>query len=173
MTPLAAIRFDGGDIDGLVAQVAQTLRHRGVLLRGVLQTRPAGPDSCRCPAMDLHDIGTGRVFRISQPLGNGAQGCRLDAGALAACALHLEGEVARGADLLILNRFGRGDSEGRGLRDVMAAALAAGIPVLTALRPAYADAFAAFGGDLACELAMDAAVVLDWFAAVHPARDAA
>ncbi|WP_323005206.1 DUF2478 domain-containing protein [Pseudorhodobacter sp.] len=170
---LAAIRFDHGDIDGFLATTAQTLTGMGYRVRGALQTRGAVGGECHCADMDLTTLGSNRVFRISQPLGNGSHGCRLHPGALAECSAFIEQELGQGADLLILNRFGRGESEGRGFRDLIGKAIALGVPVLTAVRPTYAEAWGAFGAGMACDLMMDQDAVLKWFAEVHEARDAA
>ncbi|WP_347309661.1 DUF2478 domain-containing protein [Defluviimonas sp. SAOS-178_SWC] len=171
--PLAAIPFETGDIDGCLATVAARLSQRGFRVRGALQSRGLATGECHCADMDLTTIGSNRVFRISQPLGNGSRGCRLHPGALADCAAFLERELDQGADLLILNRFGRGESEGRGFRDLIGAAVARDIPVLTALRPTYADAWDAFGGDIACTLPMRAQAVCDWLDHIHENRHAA
>jgi len=170
---LAAIRFETGDIDGLLGDVADHLIAVGVRARGVLQSRGEAGGECHCADMDLHAIGNGAVFRISQPLGNGSRGCRLDPGALAQCSGFLAAELENGTDLLILNRFGRGESEGRGFRDLICTALVRGIPVLTAVRPTYAGAWDAFGGDMACNLPMGRDAALDWFHRINEARHAA
>jgi hypothetical protein len=148
------------------------LRPMGLNLRGVLQSRGAAGGECHCAEMDLTTIGSNKTFRISQPLGNAARGCRLNPGALADCAAHLEADLP-GADLLILNRFGKGESEGRGFRDLIGAAMGQGIPVLTAIRPTYAQAWADFGGDLACDLAMDQAAVMAWLSDMRGVQNAA
>lgn len=160
---LAAIRFDEADIDGFLEQMVETLIKQGRSVRGVLQSRGEVSGECHCADMDLHVIGSDRVFRISQSLGNGSRGCRLHPGALAECAALLESELNGGVELLVLNRFGRGESEGRGFRDLIGAALSKGIPVLTALRRTYSEAWAAFGGELACDLPMAQDAVLEWF----------
>lgn len=165
--PLAAIRFDSGDIDAFLLDIAETLALRGLCIRGAVQSRGAADGECHCADMDLTTLGSMRTFRISQPLGNGARGCRLHAGALAECAAFIEDELHGGADLLILNRFGRGESEGRGFRDLIGAAIGLGIPVLTAVRPPYAEAWAEFGSDIACDLPMQRAAVLDWMVRTH------
>jgi hypothetical protein len=170
---LAAIRFETGDIDGLLADTATTLLNRGHRVRGVLQSRGEMRGECHCADMDLHAIGEPRTFRISQPLGNGSHGCRLHPGALAECAAYLETEMDRGTDLLILNRFGRGESEGRGFRDLIGQAMMRGVPVLTAVRPMYADHWCAFGEGLSCDLPMDHSTILTWFDDVSEARHAA
>lgn len=161
-TPLAAIRFDDQDIDRFVAGLVEVLHSAGWRLSGVLQSRGIADTECHCADMDLTSIASGEVFRISQPLGNGSQGCRLHPGALAQCSEALAAELASVPDLLVLNRFGHGESEGRGFRDLIVAALDLGIPVLTTVRPKYVAAWADFGGDLACDLPFDADAVLAW-----------
>ncbi len=171
--PLAALRFDHGDIDGFLAGVAATLAERGLTVRGALQTRRSATGECHCADMDLTTLNSGKVFRISQPLGNGSHGCRLHPGALADCAAFIEAELHQGADLLILNRFGRGESEGRGFRDLIGTAMALNVPVLTAVRPTYAESWAEFGGDMACDLPMRTDAVLTWLDRIERNRHAA
>lgn len=172
-TPLAAIRFEQGDIDGFLTAIASALAARGLRVRGALQTRGAAGGECHCADMDLTTLHSGKVFRISQPLGNGSHGCRLHPGALAECAAQIEAELRDGADLLILNRFGRGESEGRGFRDLIGAAIALDVPVLTAVRPTYAESWAAFGGNMACNLPMRSDAVLAWLDQYERSRHAA
>ena len=172
-TQLAAIRFESGDVDALLHHVAARLLRDGRAVRGVLQSRGQVTGDCHCADMDLTTIGSGRMFRISQPLGNGSRGCRLDPGALAQCSAFLEQELALGADLLILNRFGRGESEGRGFRDLICSALAQDVPVLTSLRPTYAEGWAAFAGEAGTDLPMSEAAVLAWASGVQAVRHAA
>lgn len=170
---LAAIRFETGDVDSLFADVSDTLLNSGYRVRGVLQSRGEMEGDCHCADMDLHAIATPRKFRISQPLGNGSHGCRLHPGALAECAAYLETELDRGAELLVLNRFGRGESEGRGFRDLIGQAIGRGIPVLTAVRPTYQDEWRDFGEGLSCDLPMQKGAVLNWFNHMVEARHAA
>jgi Protein of unknown function (DUF2478) len=173
IAPLAAVRFVTEDVDGFLAGLAANLTAQGWRLAGVIQSRGEAGTECHCADMDLTSLATGDVFRISQPLGNGAHGCRLDPGALAHCSAALERDIATGPDLLVLNRFGHGESEGRGFRDLIAQALDLGVPVLTAVRPTYARAWADFGGEIACDLPMQADAVLAWALAQEEARHAA
>lgn len=170
---LAAIRFETGDIDSLLNNIAAALLNDGYRVRGVLQTRGKMHGECHCADMDLHAIGKARSFRISQPLGNGSHGCRLHPGALAECAAYLETEMKQGTDLLVLNRFGRGESEGRGFRDLIGKALIRNVPVLTAVRPTYEEEWRAFGQSLSCDLPMEKSTILKWFNDVIEARHAA
>lgn len=135
-------------------------RHRGAAENG----------ACRSAAMDLELLSDGRLFRISQPLGAGARGCPLAPGALAACSAALQADLAGGCGLLILNRFGKCENEGRGFRDLISAALMAGIPVLTALLDTCAEAWAGFAGGLTCDLPPDRQAILDRAGAVRAGR---
>ena len=170
---IAAVRFDHGDIDGFLAEIAQSLALSGLRVRGALQSRGLAAGDCHCADMELTTLHSGNIFRISQPLGNGSRGCRLDPDALSKCSVFLEAELRRGADLLIVNRFGRGESEGRGLRDLIGVAVELGVPVLTAVRPAYAEAWGRFGAEIASDLPMQRAAVLAWVAQSQSARQAA
>lgn len=173
MQYLAAIQFDDGqDIDDLLASFVQAQQQWGLTVKGVLQDRGLAGSACHCADMDLRAIGSHRVFRISQSLGAGSSGCRLHPGALADCSAYLEQGIEQGADLLVLNRFGKGESDGRGFRDLICMALSKGIPVLIAVRPAYLAAFEQFSGDYGVSLPFDRNAVDRWFSELNPARAA-
>jgi hypothetical protein len=61
-----------------------------------------------------------------------------------------------------MNRFGRAESLGGGLLGPLASAVAAELPVLTAVRAPYDLAWAKFHGGLAKELPADVASVTAW-----------
>jgi hypothetical protein len=60
----------------------------------------------------------------------------------------LPAAIAEGIDLLVINRFGRAESLGRGLLGCFTAAMEAGVRVLTAVRVPYVEAWAAYHGGL-------------------------
>lgn len=70
----------------------------------------------------------------------------------------LDGEL----DLLVLNRFGKDEAEGRGFRAVIGKALEKGVPVLTAVREAYAPALAEFASDFGRSLPAERAAIAGW-----------
>jgi nucleoside-triphosphatase THEP1 len=156
---LAAIVYDPGfPIDELVLAIARNLRSEGVRLRGVVQEN-AGTTSCA--AMTLIDLATGERFSISQDLGAEALGCRLDPRGLADVATRVDAAAGGDFDLLILNKFGKAEAEGGGLRSALARAVAAGTPVLSSVREPYLEAWSRFHGGLAAKLPprLDAVVV--------------
>jgi len=162
---LAAIRFDHGDaIDDLLEVAARSLQARGAKVCGCLQRETEDPGSC-CNITYLEDVSGGARRRISQPLGAGSRGCRLDPRALAVISGLLLTELDSDLDFLVLNRFGKGESEGQGFRAVIEKAFDKGIPVLTAVREAYGDAWMRFTDGVAQLLPPEERAVLDWAAA--------
>lgn len=151
-----------GEADRLMAWLAGRLREDGLRLAGALQRNVERPGTEICD-MELCLVGRPTVWRISQDLGPGAQGCRLDPEGLEQAA----GEVAamlatRPADLLIVNRFGKQEIDGRGFRPVIADALLRDIPVLTTVNAKNLPAFLAFAEGLAEPLPDQPEALLHW-----------
>ncbi|MDH3474227.1 MAG: DUF2478 domain-containing protein [Rhodospirillales bacterium] len=141
---LAAIQHSGGRrIDRLIASVAGQLKRRGLRVGGVVQSNVEQVGECRCD-MRLEELTTGRVVSISQRLGPESRGCRLNDVALERIVALVEASLEDGLDILILNKFGRQEAEGKGLRTAIAHAAAAGIPVLVGLNRAYAAEWCRF-----------------------------
>jgi len=69
---------------------------------------------------------------------------------------------AGGADLVILNKFGLSEAEGRGFRALIADALGIGLPVLIGLSPTHRIAFERFSGGLATSLPSHEDAILAW-----------
>lgn len=159
MLGFVTLRDGIGQADRLLADTARALQDQGLRLAGAVQDNlDHGPDQA-CD-MDLRILGDGTVIRISQNLGNCAEGCRLDTGALAQAVALAQTVLARGADLVIVNKFGKQESFGRGFREFIALALEAQIPVLLSVPAEQMQAFHDFAGDLAQPVAPDAA--LEW-----------
>jgi nucleoside-triphosphatase THEP1 len=70
--------------------------------------------------------------------------------------------LSSGADLLIVNKFGKHEAEGRGFRDVIAEAVAMEIPVLVGLNALNRPAFESFAEGLAVQLPSDPAALMAW-----------
>jgi nucleoside-triphosphatase THEP1 len=147
-----AIRTEQGEAaDRLFEKLVDRLRTQGVVVSGVIQRRAEFADTC-CAEMGLELLSTGEIVQISQPLGKGSQGCRLDPRGLAEITVHLLAELEKKPDLLILNRFGKGEQDGQGFRQLIGHAVELSIPVLTAVRSPFLDDWRAFAGDLSTEL---------------------
>jgi hypothetical protein len=162
MTTLAVIPYARGfQIDELMAALAGALKQRGLRLGGVVQHNQ-GPCETGCAAMVLEDLATGARFPISAPRGPLASGCVLDTAGLAAAGGAVLTALDHDIDLLLVNKFGRQEMLGQGLRQEIAAGLAAGLPVLLAVRTDWLDAWRAFAGDDWIELPADTAAVEAW-----------
>ncbi|APX22925.1 MAG: DUF2478 domain-containing protein [Rhodobacteraceae bacterium] len=150
-----------GASDVLIREVAARLRDGGVRLAGAVQINvETGPDT-KC-MMDLHVLSGFDVVRISQNLGALSRGCRLDPDGLERAVGLVSASLRDGAALLIVNKFGKQEADGRGFRPVIGEALAAGIPVLTAVGPSNVEAFLSFAEGLAEELPEDASAIETW-----------
>lgn len=149
-----------GATDLLLAAVARGLMDTGVALAGAVQTNTDRACEHHCD-MDLQVLPDGPVLRISQNLGAGSSGCRLDPGALEAAVAATEARID-GAAMLIVNKFGKHEAEGRGFRDLIGEALSRGMPVLCGINGLNRTAFLDYAGPLAEELPPDPATILRW-----------
>ncbi|MCC2112892.1 MAG: DUF2478 domain-containing protein [Hyphomicrobiales bacterium] len=166
--PLAAIVHSGeAGIDSLVTALAHALRAAGYRVGGVAQSNVDIPGECRCD-MSLEELTSGRVIPISQDLGSQSEGCRLDPSALETMVGLVDASLAGGLDILVLNKFGKQEADGRGLRDTIAKAVAAGIPVLVALNAALIPAWDEFSGGEGVTLKPDRAEIERWLKASLP-----
>jgi nucleoside-triphosphatase THEP1 len=156
---------EGVSADALLVALATRLRAEGVRVAGAIQHNAEVDDRGRCH-MDLEILAGQQVLRISQDLGALAQGCRLDPGALeqavALVMAALGGQGGTRPDLVIVNKFGKQEIDGRGFRPVIAAALEADVPVLVAVRPASLAAFQTFVDGFGEDVPPDLEALVGW-----------
>lgn len=160
--PVAAVVYDPeSDVDALLSSVAARLRSEGVRLGGVIQHNRG---ACALPGfgMELEDLATGRIIPISEDRVAGAHACRLDACGLAEGAAALTAGLAMAPTLVIVNKFGRQEAAGGGLRAEIAAAVLAGVPLLTAVRADLLGAWQEFVGTDWERLAPNSDAILRW-----------
>lgn len=147
---LIGVRFKpGGGIDRILGEVANKLARGGLRVAGLIQTRGEVTAECSCREMRLHDLATGKVTIISEKRGPAARGCHLDWEALTGLAQSLEEDLSPQTDVLIINRFGRSESEGRGFRNAIERALELEVPVIVAFRAEYENEWMDFQGGMA------------------------
>lgn len=162
VSPLAAILLrSDASAEPLFDATVAILKSQGVRVGGYVQREypaPAGHDA----EVVAEDIETGETFAIMQPRGGAGSGCRLDPGVLADVAgralTRLDGDI----DILVLNRFGRTETEGSGLRAVYEKAIERGLPVLTSVKPEHVKGWNAYTGEMSTLLPFDEDAVLDW-----------
>lgn len=151
-----------GATDRLIAEAARRLEDLGLRLAGTVQVNSETCEGGLCD-MDVRVLSGGPVLRISQSLGKGARGCRLDPEALEAAVGHVARHLqTEGADILIVNKFGRHEAEGHGFREVIAEALAREIPVLVGINALNVEAFETFTEGLGLRLDPDPEILVAW-----------
>lgn len=163
---LACVMLSGrGRADDLIAEVVRMFKADGLRLAGTARAKPVDPGGHPCD-MDLQVLPNGPGFRISQPLGKGAKGCRLDGGVIESIAAAVEARLS-GADLLIVNKFGKQEAQGRGLCPAITMAIEMGIPALVGMNQMNTPDFDAFSGGIAEHLSPDLGAIRDWYAKVQ------
>lgn len=151
-----------GTTDRLLTLFSRQLIERGSRLIGVAQTNTECADSTLCD-MDVQVLPKGATIRISQSLGNGAKGCRLDPSALEQAVALVTGDLDTNPELLVVNKFGKHEAEGRGFRPVIGEALMRGIPVLAGVNTLNHDAFLEFTQGMGQRLPAEPEALEDWF----------
>jgi nucleoside-triphosphatase THEP1 len=171
LTPgLAAIQHERNfDINGTLRKVVKGLQEKGVMVGGVLQEAEFRPNGC-CAQLNIVDIRTGRTERITKDRGRESRGCKLDPRGLAAISHCITDAIDADVDLVIINKFGRAESEGDGLLSCIADAISAGVPVLTTVREPYVTAWSLYHGGLAIELPPRIDTILQWYEASRSYR---
>jgi hypothetical protein len=141
---LAALVYEQHqDPDEILRDFAADLNGRGYRAVGLVQLGHHCLDAPRLSAKLVH---TGEELQLFQNLGACATGCRLDVGRLLAAGAQVASAIDQGADLVIINRFGRQEREGKGLSYLIERALSEDIPVVIAV-PSHRFAHDARGAD--------------------------
>lgn len=160
----AVVYADGVYPDRIIARAIEPLRAADLPLAGALQVDPVAAGRHPCDML-LEDLASGEVHAIAEHRGREARGCRLDVGLLTEigeAVLHsLHDERPR---LLVVNKFGKIEADGGGLRQAVAEAVDLGIPVLVGVPARNLDRWRAFAGPLAIELPATVGAVTDWLA---------
>ncbi len=150
-----------GETDLLIRDVAERLRAAGFRVAGAVQVNLETDPASKCH-MDLHILSGTDVVRISQNLGTLSRGCRLDPDGLERAVGLVTAGVEQGAQIVIINKFGKAEVDGRGFRPLIGEALSSGIPVLTAVAHGNLEGFLAYAQDLAEPVPGDAQALFDW-----------
>lgn len=151
-----------GATDRLPGAVAGRLARDGIRLAGALRPVSRGTARGICHS-DLWLLPEGPLVRTTQELGAGSAACRMDVGAFEeAVGLAASRLQAGGTDLVLLNKFGLSEAEGRGFRSLIADALGRGLPVLTGVSDIHRPAFERFAEGLATRLPPEEDAILDW-----------
>jgi len=161
---LAALVYDQTqNPDEMLRAFASDLKARGYRAVGLVQLGHHCVDEPKLSAMLVH---TGEELQLFQDLGGCATGCRLDVGRLLNAGAQVARAVDAGADLVIANRFGRQECEGKGLSFLIERALSADIPVVIAVSSHRFADWIRFSDGMSVKLRCDRESLEAWWSAV-------
>jgi hypothetical protein len=161
---LAALVYESHqNPDAILRDFAADLKTQGYRAVGLVQTGHHCLDTPRLSAMLVH---TGEELQLFQDLGACAQGCRLDVGQLLDAGAQIASAIDQGADLVIVNRFGRQEREGKGLSHLIERALSADIPVVIAVPGHRFADWIRFADGMSVKLRCDREALDAWWQAV-------
>ncbi len=158
---LAVVYTNGLAADRFLSELGYSLRSAGAAIAGLVQRNSFVRDPVKCD-MVVEELFSGAILQLSEDRGRHARGCRLDRAVLSEAAALLIKALAENPDILVLNKFGRTEAEGAGLRDVLAQAAAQGVPVVVGVPFRNLDQWRVFAGDMAEECPVDSAHVRRW-----------
>lgn len=145
---LAALVYEPHqDPDAVLRDFAADLNARGVRVVGMVQAGQCADSSLS--AVLLH---SGERVLLAQDFDPAAQGCRLDLARLQNAGMRIADALAHGADLVIINRFGKRERDGKGLSWLIERALDADIPVVIAVGKDHFADWIKFAGGMSVRL---------------------
>ncbi|MFC1673332.1 DUF2478 domain-containing protein [Pseudomonadota bacterium] len=162
----AAITYArGAPVRQLLLTFADKRRAEGLNVQGLVQEYVDGPDGERL-GVDAIDITTGKRIPLSRPTTYEVDNkvCSLDLSKLTEATGVLRRALDSGADVVVVERFGKTEKDGGGLADELLALMASGIPTLIAVPEAEREAWSRFTGDLGDVLRCDQDELEKWWA---------
>ena len=159
---LAALVYEEDqDPDAILRDFAAELNASGRRVVGMVQS-----GQCADSSLSAVLVHSGEVLLLAQPATSPGGGCKLDLSRLQDAATRVAGAMETGADLVIINRFGKRERDGKGLSRVIERALDADIPVVIAVSSkSFAD-WIKFADGMSVKLRCDRASLDAWWRAV-------
>jgi hypothetical protein len=131
-------------------------------IAGVVEEREMAMQGRTCRAGRLRSLPDNRLYPMFQELGPGEAGCDLQEPSVATACDAVRRDIAAGCDLAVLSKFGKLESTGHGLFGAFAAAIEAGVPVLTLIPPHHAPAWSARLGVGTVPVPAEIGAIRDW-----------
>jgi nucleoside-triphosphatase THEP1 len=158
---LAIVYSDGLAADRLISELGYRLRDSGVKVAGIVQNNEFNPSREKCD-MDVEELASGELLRVSEDRGKEARGCRLNHSALTQAAALLSRALQNDPAIIVVNKFGKLEAEGRGVRGALAEAVELGIPVLVGVPSRNIEHWRLFAGGLAEECQLGSPRLQEW-----------
>lgn len=153
--PITVLTYNSGSrVDEILHGICGHLMAQGLTLAGMIQIGKPRAGRSRCD-MVLEDLKTGVQIEISEDRGPLARGCMLAVSQLLQALELASHALDENCDLLVINKFGKTESEGGGFRPLIVEALSRGIPILIAVPAANLDSWRHFASGIATEYAIE------------------
>ncbi|WP_082747649.1 DUF2478 domain-containing protein [Bradyrhizobium macuxiense] len=151
--------------DSVLHDFATDLSAQGHRVVGMVQVG-------QCADSSLHGVlvHNGEKLSLAKNLAPVEHGCRLDLERLQNAAARIAGALEAGADLMIINRFGRRECAGKGLVYLIERARDADIPVVVAVAGHRFTDWIEFANGMSVKLACDRAALGGWWRGLSNGR---
>jgi hypothetical protein len=153
------------DPDAVLREFAGELNALGLRAVGMVQ---AG--QCADSSLSAVLVHSGETLLLAQDFDPGAKGCRLDIDRLHGAAARVADAMDDGADLLIVNRFGKRERDGKGLAYLIERAIVADIPVVIAVSSQSFAEWIKFAGGMTVKLPCERTALDAWWHNVSARR---
>lgn len=148
---------------GFLARLADRVKAEGRRVAGIVQEHVHDTDGVFI-GIDAVDVTTGHHIAIKRNDGSAkSDRCTLDTQQLAETSPILRAAIADKPDLIVLDKFGIEEQNGRGLTDEIMAIISEGIPFLISVPEPVLDIWTERTGGLGGVLPMDDEALDDWW----------
>jgi nucleoside-triphosphatase THEP1 len=148
---------------------AQKQKASKTRLGGILQKAIFDAEG-KIAGLDAINITTNERLAISRP-GNNAGDCGLDVSALAGTSSIIRDAIDNQLDLVLVEKFGELEQDGKGLIDDILQTIAEGIPLVISMSQAALPAWQELSGELGDVLAFEEAAFEQWWQDNNAATD--
>jgi nucleoside-triphosphatase THEP1 len=156
---LAALVYGADqDPDAILRDFADEMKRQGFRVVGLVQ---AG--QCADSSLSAVLVHSGEKLLLAQDFDPAAAGCRLDVSRLEGVGARVADALEAGADLLIINRFGKRERDGKGLAYLIERALGADIPVVIAVSQERFAEWIKYAGGMSVKLACERPALETWW----------
>jgi len=158
----AAAVYHAGTGDRMaLLKFVEKLKKQNTRIGGVLQEAIFDADG-EITGLDAIDVATDRRIPISRASGN-ADECGLDVAALADTSGIIRDAIDARVDLVVVEKFGELEQEGKGLIDEIMQTIVAGIPLLISVSKTALPLWQERSGELGEVLSFDESAFQHWW----------
>jgi nucleoside-triphosphatase THEP1 len=158
---LAIVYSDGLAADRFISDLGYRIRDAGIAVAGIVQHNKFIRDRTKCD-MAVEELASGTVLQLSEDRGKEARECRMDRGALSEAAALISTSLKNEPELMILNKFGKLEAEGRGLRDTLSDAVQLRVPIVVGVPYRNIEQWRVFSEGLAEECPLGSPRLHEW-----------